>query len=194
MLARVSFFGHNLSMKVLDLQCTQAHQFEGWFASEDDFQNQLSRGLVECPMCGQIDVSKRLSAPRLNLLSSKTSRTEGLSMAQPKAQANPSEGAEPGHAPSDSQSSDVALAQDAHTLSVQQQLQANWLKMVKEVIANTDDVGTQFADEARKMHYGETHERNIRGQVSPEESLELIEEGIPVMPLILPSALKGPIQ
>jgi len=181
-------------MKVLDLQCTQAHQFEGWFASEDDFQNQLSGGLVECPMCGQIDVSKRLSAPRLNLLSSKTSRTEGLSMAQPKVQANPSEGAEPEHTSPDSQTSAVALAQDAHTLSVQQQLQANWLKMVKEVIANTDDVGTQFADEARKMHYGETQERNIRGQVSPEESLELIEEGIPVMPLILPSALKGPIQ
>lgn len=71
-------------MKVLDLQCSQSHQFEGWFASEGDFQTQLSRGLVECPMCGQVEVSKRLSAPRLNLLSSKTSRTEGLSMAQPK--------------------------------------------------------------------------------------------------------------
>ena len=66
--------------------------------------------------------------------------------------------------------------------------------MVQLVIANTDDVGTQFADEARKMHYGETQERNIRGQVSAEESLELIEEGIPVMPLMIPSALKGPVQ
>jgi hypothetical protein len=181
-------------MKVLDLQCSQVHQFEGWFASEDDFQNQLSRGLVECPMCGQVDVSKRLSAPRLNLLSSKTSRTEGLSMAQPKAQMESADACLVPSSADAPQTAAVALTQDAHALSVQQQLQANWLKMVKEVIANTDDVGTQFADEARKMHYGEALERNIRGQVSAEESMELIEEGIPVMPLILPSALKGPIQ
>ena len=186
-------------MKVLDLQCSQAHQFEGWFASEDDFQSQLSKGLVECPMCGQVDVSKRLSAPRLNLLSSKTSRTEGLSMAQPKLLPHEAErDVSPSEAQSvpsqESASGELALAHDANAQNMQLQLQANWLKMVKEVIANTDDVGTQFADEARKMHYGETQERNIRGQVSAEESMELLEEGIPVMPLIIPSALKGPIQ
>ena len=54
-------------MKVLNLQCSHAHGFEGWFASEDDFQSQLSRGLVECPMCGDTAVVKLLSAPRLNL-------------------------------------------------------------------------------------------------------------------------------
>ena len=188
-------------MKVLDLQCSQSHQFEGWFGSEDDFQTQLSRGLVECPMCGQVDISKRLSAPRLNLLSSKTSRTEGLSLAQPKvtraeAEEKSSNNVAAGSSASSETvpSNEVALALDAHTQDVHQQIQANWLKMVQQVIANTDDVGTQFADEARKMHYGETQERNIRGQVSAEESLELIEEGIPVMPLMIPSALKGPVQ
>jgi hypothetical protein len=39
-------------MKVLNLQCGHGHGFEGWFGSEDDFQDQLGRGLVECPMCG----------------------------------------------------------------------------------------------------------------------------------------------
>ena len=39
-------------MKVLNLQCSHSHSFEGWFASEDDFQGQLARGLVECPLCG----------------------------------------------------------------------------------------------------------------------------------------------
>jgi hypothetical protein len=87
----------------------------------------------------------------------------------------------------------VALSNDAHALEVQQQIQANWLKVVQQVIANTDDVGTQFADEARKMHYGETQERNIRGQVSVEESMELLDEGIPVMPLMIPAALKGSV-
>lgn len=54
-------------MKVLDLGCTQGHTFEGWFGSEADFQDQHARGLVTCPVCGDAAVSKRLSAPRLNL-------------------------------------------------------------------------------------------------------------------------------
>src|SRR3954470_20524662 len=54
-------------MKVLNLQCAHQHSFEGWFASEDDFQSQLSRGLVECPMCADKSVQKLPSAPRLNL-------------------------------------------------------------------------------------------------------------------------------
>ncbi len=150
-------------------------------------------------MCGQIDITKLLSAPRLNLLSSKTSRTQGLSLAQSKASGLPADqdpnSVEAG-ASSSAQvpvSNEVALSNDAHTLEVQQQIQANWLKMIQQVIANTDDVGHQFADEARKMHYGETQERNIRGQVSAEESMELLEEGIPVMPLMIPAALKGSV-
>lgn len=54
-------------MKVLDLQCRQGHGFEGWFASEDDFQSQLQRGLLECPLCADREVVRRPSAPRLNL-------------------------------------------------------------------------------------------------------------------------------
>ena len=58
-------------MKVLDLHCAHLHSFEGWFASEDDFQNQLTRQLVSCPMCGNTEVQKKLSAPRLNLSSAR---------------------------------------------------------------------------------------------------------------------------
>src|ERR1700692_4175575 len=54
-------------MKVLDLQCSHGHRFEGWFASADDFESQLSRKLVECPICGATEVSRLPSAPRLNL-------------------------------------------------------------------------------------------------------------------------------
>jgi hypothetical protein len=74
------------------------------------------------------------------------------------------------------------------------QLQAAWMQMVKHVVANTEDVGAQFSEEARKMHYGETEQRNIRGQATPEETQELLEEGIQVMPLPLPESLKGPLQ
>jgi len=54
-------------MKVLDLQCGQLHVFEGWFASEGDYLSQHDRGLVVCPVCGDRAITKRLSAPRLNL-------------------------------------------------------------------------------------------------------------------------------
>lgn len=145
-------------MKVLNLRCSHTHSFEGWFASEDDFQSQLARGLVECPLCGDTAVTKMLSAPRLNLGAS-----------EPKGK------------------QDVVSMPDAS-------LQAAWMKMVRHVMANTDDVGERFAEEARRIHYGETEERSIRGQASREETEALIEEGIGVLPLPIPDALKGPLQ
>jgi hypothetical protein len=54
-------------MKVLDLQCEHQHVFEGWCASEDDYQEQLERGLLSCPVCGATEVHRMPSAPRLNL-------------------------------------------------------------------------------------------------------------------------------
>jgi hypothetical protein len=145
-------------MKVLDLQCSRHHSFEGWFASEDDFQGQLARGLVECPMCEDRDIRKMLSAPRLN-----------LGAARPPAPR------------------DVMTAPDAS-------LQAAWMKAVRQVLANTEDVGERFPEEARRIHYGESEERGIRGQATPKETEALLEEGISVMPLPIPKALKEPLQ
>ncbi|MES2958256.1 MAG: DUF1178 family protein [Pseudomonadota bacterium] len=72
--------------------------------------------------------------------------------------------------------------------------QAMWLKAVRHVLANTEDVGERFADEARRIHYGEAAERGIRGQASADEREALRDEGIEVMPLPLPAALKEPLQ
>jgi hypothetical protein len=141
-------------MKVLNLHCRHDHAFEGWFASEDDFQGQLARGLVECPMCGDHEVAKLPTAPRLNL------------------------GARP-------QKQDVMAAPEA-------KLQAEWMKLMRRVLAQAEDVGERFAEEARKIHYGEAEERGIRGQASAEETRALLEEGISVLPV--PAALKDPLQ
>src|SRR5664279_4085471 len=54
-------------MKVLDLRCGAGHTFEGWFASEDDYGSQRERGLLDCPVCGNAEVLRLPSAPRLNL-------------------------------------------------------------------------------------------------------------------------------
>lgn len=71
--------------------------------------------------------------------------------------------------------------------------EARWLRAVREVMARTEDVGERFADEARKMHYGETKERGIRGQATREQAEQLVDEGIAVMPLPVPAALKEPL-
>ena len=72
--------------------------------------------------------------------------------------------------------------------------QAQWLRAVRHVLANTEDVGERFADEARRIHYGDAAERGIRGQATPDERASLRDEGIEVMPLQLPAALKEPLQ
>jgi hypothetical protein len=150
-------------MKVLDLQCGNDHTFEGWFASLDAYTDQCARALVHCPACGDAHITKKLSAPRLNLgVVRKEEFTESQLVTAPSA--------------------------------TQQSATAAWMEMARQVVANTDDVGSQFAQEARRIHYGEADARGIRGTSSPDETLELLDEGIAVMPLLLPEALKGPLQ
>ena len=148
-------------MKVLDLQCQSGHVFEGWFASEDEFQGQRQRGLVQCPLCADGHIEKRLSAPRLNLGAAE----------EPAAAA----------------SAPAAAALPAP-------LQAAWLDLARRIVAHTEDVGTRFAEEARRMHHGETEERAIRGQATADEAVQLLEEGIAVVPLPLPAAAKETLQ
>jgi len=153
-------------MKVLDLRCTHGHGFEGWFASNEAFETQLADGLVECPVCGDTAIVKLLSAPRLNLGNAKA----------------PQEAAT---APSATSSSNVPAPLSP---------EARWMRAVREVMAKTEDVGDRFADEARKMHYGKTEERGIRGQATPEQTEALLDEGIAVIPLPIPAALKETLQ
>jgi len=77
---------------------------------------------------------------------------------------------------------------------VELSLEARWMRAVREVIAKTEDVGDRFAEEARKMHYGEAEERGIRGHATPEQTEALLDEGIAVMPLPIPAALKETLQ
>jgi hypothetical protein len=73
-------------------------------------------------------------------------------------------------------------------------LQVQWVEAVRRMLDNTDDVGERFAEEARRIHYGEIEARGIRGQATPDERLALLDEGIEIMSLPLPAALKGPVQ
>lgn len=174
-------------VKVLDLQCGQQHVFEGWFGSENDFQNQLARGLVTCPMCGDASVIKKLSAPRLNLSTARGDRNSAVHEATHPADQSQNTSAPAPAVPALPTLQEVANLEPA-------QLQAALLKMVRHVVANTEDVGNSFPEEARKMHYGEAAHRNIRGHATAEETEALTDEGIAVLPMPLPGLLKGPLQ
>lgn len=155
-------------MKVFDLQCALGHGFEGWFVSEEDFLSQQQRGLISCPVCDVEQVVKLPSAPRLNL---------GASAPQQEQDAAPTPA--------------VAGTREA---SVPHQLQAAWLGAVRRVLAETEDVGGRFAEEARRMHYGEIEQRAIRGQTSAQEAEALHEEGIDVLVLPVPKDWDKPLQ
>lgn len=186
-------------MKVLDLQCGQQHSFEGWFGSEDDFQSQLARNLVQCPMCGSAEIIKKLSATRINLGKS----TDPSAVATKEAKSLVSANSAPTSALSSSTDLAVPISTTEQTQQISQRpnlppevaqaMQAAWLEVAKHVMANTEDVGSSFASEARKIHYGEADERAIRGQATPDQTMELIEEGIDVMPLPIPESLKRPL-
>ncbi len=180
-------------MKVLDLQCSQGHSFEGWFGSQDDYDAQRARGLVTCPVCNDSEIVKMLSAPRLNLGHGAVPEWSGSPTQAPNGPAATglAKAAPPGIDAAAPGPHSLAAAVDSGTL---QQVQAAMLHMMRQVMAHTEDVGPQFAEEARKIHYGESEERNIRGQATREETEALLEEGIEVMSLPVPENLKGPLQ
>ena len=73
-------------------------------------------------------------------------------------------------------------------------VQGQWLRAMREVLNSTEDVGDRFPEEARRIHYGETKERGIRGVASAEDAVALRDEGIEVVAMAVPEPLKGSVQ
>ena len=145
----------------------------------------MARGIVECPVCADKAILKMPSAPRLNFGAHR----------EPTGQAQlPDEATPPRPAEAQPGSSLTPVAETAEMASPSLELQAAFLKALRHVIAHTEDVGERFADQARAMHYGDAEPRSIRGQATPREASELIEEGIDVVALPMPAALKETLQ
>ena len=172
-------------MKVLNLRCARLHCFEGWFGSEDDFQSQLGRGLVACPLCADCEIQKMPSAPRLNLGGHAAGQVE-QSSARDVAGPLMGEVTNKGSRGPAAESGPLRLPGAAE--------QAAFLAALRLVMASTENVGQRFADEVRRMHYGEIPARSIRGQASLGDALELREEGIDVMTLPLLPASEETLQ
>ena len=148
-------------MIVFDLHCKQGHRFEGWFASARDFASQKKRGLLSCPTCGATSVERALSAPRLNMGAQEPKKPQPAALQKTPEM----EGKDP-----------FAVAQMLYS------------RMLDEILTKSEDVGTKFPEEARKIFYSETPARAIRGQATQEEHDAMVDEGIPVARFPIPPA------
>ena len=153
-----------------NLVCARAHEFESWFANSAAYDKQAKRGLVACPVCGSAKVEKAIMAPRL-------ARTDQQPIDVPQAASAP----EPAPAAS-APPAPVAM------ISPQElELRSKLKELRDHLTKNAENVGRQFPETARKMHYGELEHRSIYGEASPQEAKDLHEEGIEFHPLpVLP--------
>ncbi len=142
------------------LQCSQSHEFDGWFNDSASFDKQVKRGLIECPECGGTDISRALMAPAV----AKRSALVPTTGQQP---------AVPTSAPQKAVAAGAPAPLPAQMMAALQRMRA-------EVEKHCDYVGPAFADEARAMHRGEVEARSIYGETSDEQAESLAEEGISV--------------
>lgn len=147
-------------MIVFNLTCGNDHRFEGWFASAADFERQQEATQLNCPLCGDTTVSKGLHAPYLNT------------------------GSAPAAPPRENSAEKPVVVPPQYV-----NIGAEMTRMIEHLIANTEDVGNEFPEEARKIHYQEAPERKFRGNASREEVDELRDEGIEVVALPVPRHL-----
>ncbi|HEX5392275.1 MAG TPA: DUF1178 family protein [Rhodocyclaceae bacterium] len=146
-------------MIVLNLQCNAGHAFEGWFASSTAFDDQVRAGQLTCPVCGHEQINRLPSGPHVK-------RSDTLVPVETEvSQSSPASGASVAPSPIDT---------------------AKLLQAFASIMDDAEDVSTRFAEEARKIHYGDAEARNIKGKATLEETSELLEEGIAVLPVPIP--------
>lgn len=159
------------------LICDKEHEFEGWFSSSSAYEDQLTKGYVDCPVCGSQSVKRALMAPNLN--SPKTRQNPDLP-ALPKIDNTAPDLSSKDLSPNDISQAENPLAK----LSPQDQAAVMGAAMTalrdihKKVKKDFTNVGDKFADEARKIHYGEAETKPIYGTTTPEERDDLADEGI----------------
>ncbi len=135
-------------MILYQLKCHHGHDFEAWFLNSVTYDSQQASGDVSCPHCGTTTVTKAPMAPNIA-----RGRSGGLG-----GSGNPT------------------AEHRAHVVAEKILEAVDGLR--REVEENCDYVGDEFAEEARRIHFGETEERGIYGETSDEEAEDLDDEGI----------------
>jgi hypothetical protein len=147
------------------LRCSKGHEFESWFKDSKSYDRQEKKSLIGCAVCGDAKVTRALMAPRLG---TKGNRKKSGVPAVVEAPA-------PVPSPAQQQAGQQMAALARH---MPKELREALLKVRAEVEKNCEHVGDKFAEEARKIHYGESDKRGIYGETTDEEAEALAEEGI----------------
>ena len=152
------------------LICDKSHEFEGWFGDSATFESQQELGFLTCPVCGSADVRRALMAP--SLASPKTRKTD-LAERQHSAQ--------PGPQPQPQASQQASAALPPAAARKMHELMSEMRALQTKIREECRDVGNDFAEEARKIHYGEVEPEGIYGQATTKEREALDEEGIGIL-------------
>jgi hypothetical protein len=143
------------------LCCDVAHEFDGWFKDSDNFDQQAARKLISCPVCASTKVRRALMAPGI--------RRKAKSPAPIiEAETNPPVGTAP------------QLPNQKAGGLMPDQLRSALLKLRADVEKNCDYVGPNFAEEARRIHNGESQPRGIYGESTEAEAEALADDGIEI--------------
>lgn len=164
------------------LICEMTHEFEGWFQTSTAFDEQNNAGFVTCPVCDSAKIRRALMTP--NIASPKRRRDPVTIEAPPQISAAPStaHGAAPIAATSSPQKPvPTSPPKAAMTAAAFGEAMAQLRQLQRKIKAECRDVGTDFAAEARKIHYGDSPAENIYGQSTAEEREQLADEGIDVV-------------
>ena len=135
------------------LICDQNHEFEGWFQASAAFDAQAESGLLRCPLCDSDQVKRALMTPNLASPKRRKAIEPPLADLAPKP-ANPT------------------LAQQLAPPTESEQIQAFGAALAKlrqlqqKITKDCRDVGDNFAEEARKIHYGEAEADGIYGRTT----------------------------
>ncbi len=160
-------------MIVFDLICREGgHQFEGWFGSSRDYEEQQLAGLIDCPTCGSKTIEKAAMAPNVGI---KANQRSGGTMSSVK-QTNVSDAVDDTH----------PMHNSVEVPSEYKELIGKIAEAQATMLEKSKWVGTDFSEQARAIHYGEKDATPIHGTASKDDVAELQEEGVEIMPLPMP--------
>ncbi|MCG5242759.1 DUF1178 family protein [Azospirillum doebereinerae] len=184
-------------MILFALRCPADHRFEAWFRNGGAYDEQAAAHQIACPVCGDTGIAKAPMAPRIAKGVAKAlDKAAGKAAEHDSAGESGAPAAQPGGASSSATATppapklpvplpspaDVVASLPPSLNEAQREAVAEVMRQLTEVRRtvekNCDYVGDRFAEEARRIHYGETDPRGIYGEASADEVEELHEEGV----------------
>ena len=161
-------------MILYDLRCRKGHVFEAWFRDSAAYDDQVGAGVVACPTCGSKKVEKAPMAPRLSKGGLSRGGAEAGETERAEGERAKTERAKTERAKTERAETERAEAETAKAAEAMRVLRG----LRRKVEDSFDYVGGAFAEEARKIHYGEKDPQNIYGETSEEEAESLRDEGV----------------